>query len=197
MTDYPCLADTESVALAIDGTTLVPTLNVDPDPSNALSLHPNGLYAPSSVMAGTRIYALVPQAVGAGAQITFGNMRWQSSNASWTGSTIVPQVSGLWLFGACINLDTAAGAFSATAFLLGIGATTVTLGADTAASVNTFTASPTTVETIALNPCGMANLEAGVAVQCNLQHNSGPSLNTVIVEAAGVEMWGHLLRPAT
>lgn len=197
MTDYPCVADTDSVDLAIPGAYLLPSLNIDPDPTNALTLRDNGLYAAPSAMPGARIYAITPQAIGSSAQVTYGNLRWQSSTAMWTGSTIIPQVSGLWLFGANLNVDTGATNGTCRLEIFGIGAPSVLVASDTVASIGTFVAVPTTNETMAMNATGIVNISAGTAVQVNLAHSFGVSVNTVITEACGCEFWAHLLRPAT
>lgn len=195
MTSYPCVKDTESVGLAIPGAYLLPSLILDPDATNALALRDNGLYAPpTAVMPGARLYAAVAQAaIPNGSQILFGNMRWQSSNAAWTANAIVPQVSGLWLFGASIAFNTAAVLGDIRAEIITGG---TLIAGDTASSFAAFTASPTTTETLCLNPVGIANISAGSTVIVQIGHNY-PSVTTVIQEANGCEFWGHLLIPAS
>lgn len=194
MTDYPCLADTASIDLALPDAYLTPNLNLDPDATNALELRDSGLYAPPSAMPSTRIYQIASQAVGSGAQITFAAMRWQSSNASWGGSFITTQVAGLWLFGASIAFSTGGTAGSIWLNILPSTGTTL-IASDTANSIGATAYTLASPQTHGLNPSGMAYLPAGTNVGCYCPHTFGGSINTVVMEAAGAEFWACLVRP--
>lgn len=195
MTDYPCLADTASIDLTLPDAYLTPNLNIDPDASNALELRDSGLYAPPSAMPSTRIFQIASQAVGSGAQITFASMRWQSSNASWGGSNITVQVSGLWLFGASVQFSTGATAGSIWLNIVPTAGTLVLIASDTANSTGATAYGLASPQTHGLNPSGMAYLSAGTAVGVYCPHTFAGSINTVVMEACGAEFWACLVRP--
>lgn len=192
MTTWPCLADTETVRLAIDEGALEADLVLSVDATNALVLTDAGLLAEPMLFPCARIYNTVSQNVATNTALTLATTRYAIGGVTVVGNTIVTNQAGLWVFGGSVSFQTGAAVGLAQAL---IGPTTVAVNypdSETSYSAGANAALP---ETITLNPSNAMVLAAGVAIEMRVFHSFGGTIPTSTpLDAVGAEMWGALVR---
>lgn len=202
MTDYPCLADTDTILQLVDAGGYEANLLVDPATDNALAIQADGLYAPVGPLDAARFYRNSSQAIASSTPVVFTSTRYDSTNGRmFSAGNLVTSRAGLWVFGACVSFDTGAVAGLVEAFL--IASVLGTIAEDASGSPNVFGAG--TAETIALNMNGACMLAAGSTVSLLIVHSFGGTIPTIAsstpptagagCEFAGAELWAACVRP--
>lgn len=213
MTDWPCLANTTTVALSLDGNRLVADVIIDPDPLNALYLEPDGLAVKyGSGQSGCICRQSAESIASPAGTPTWGTVKWDTGGTAGAGRVVQApllnaNVAGLWEVGCTIGLNSGATACHALLVIQAnvAGTGIVDVAYDKQQSQGTFAG--TTTETMQLNAVGLIECAAGTTFQTSVEHtfgaplpilpSSSPSVGAVAgaAEAGGCNFWATLLRP--
>lgn len=202
MTNYPCVADTDSIALVVAGS-LHGDLILDDDLSNALLIDgARGLGVPFGVVEAGRAFRSGPENITTGDTLSPSGLRFDTTNGQiCSGSAIATSRNGIWLIGGSFAFNTAAAVGQVVATLK---CNTTVVGIDSGSSPAAFGGALTS-ETIALNPCGIIQAPSGAGITVTITHNFGGTIPTVgstnppttatvgALESGGMEWWAVLL----
>lgn len=211
MTDWPCIADTDSVALSIDGDRLVATAIIDPDPTNAMYVRADGLAVPYGTGQSACICRPSAENIATASTPTWNTVKWDTGGVSGPGTiavlpVLVSNAAGLWAVGATVGFNTAAAVGQVQMTVVGtLGGVSTNIAVDSQTSTAVF--SGNTTETLQLNAMGYIECSVGMTFTVSIAHNFGGTIPLLpssqpaggavagAAESGGANFWATLVRP--